>query len=129
MDESANGTGTGFAEKICRNRKIQVKFSKIATVLIPIFIPHESFSAMYLSVSVSLLRFHRQGIVLILWLLQFCQTFYKFLWFFNMNSNTILSENTSKSINEVAIATERDNYMTTIETMNFGLIDKIIDKR
>lgn len=43
--------------------------------------------------------------------------------------NTILSENTGKSIDEVAIATERDNYMTTIEAMDFGLIDKIIDKR
>ena len=43
--------------------------------------------------------------------------------------NTILSENTGKSIDEVAIATERDNYMTSIEAMDFGLIDKIIDKR
>ena len=43
--------------------------------------------------------------------------------------NTILSENTGKSIDEVAIATERDNYMTAIEAMDFGLIDKIIDKR
>ena len=39
--------------------------------------------------------------------------------------NTILSENTGKSIDEVAIATERDNYMTAIEAMDFGLIDKI----
>ena len=43
--------------------------------------------------------------------------------------NTILSENTGKSIDEVAAATERDNYMTAIEAMDFGLIDKIIDKR
>ena len=43
--------------------------------------------------------------------------------------NTILSENTGKSIDEVAIATERDNYMTAIEAMDFGLIDKIIGKR
>lgn len=43
--------------------------------------------------------------------------------------NTILSENTGKSIDEVSIATERDNYMTAIEAMDFGLIDKIIDKR
>ena len=42
--------------------------------------------------------------------------------------NTILSENTGKSIDEIAIATERDNYMTAIEAMDFGLIDKIIDK-
>ncbi len=43
--------------------------------------------------------------------------------------NTILSENTGKSIDEIAAATERDNYMTAREAMNFGLIDKIIDKR
>ena len=43
--------------------------------------------------------------------------------------NTILSENTGRSIDEVAAATERDNYMTAIEAMDFGLIDKIIDKR
>lgn len=43
--------------------------------------------------------------------------------------NTILSENTGKSIDEIAIATERDNYMTAIEAMDFGLIDKIIGKR
>ena len=43
--------------------------------------------------------------------------------------NTILSENTGKSIDEVAAATERDNYMTAREAMDFGLIDKIIDKR
>ena len=43
--------------------------------------------------------------------------------------NTILAENTGKSIDEAAIATERDNYMTAEEAMNFGLIDKIIDRR
>ncbi len=41
----------------------------------------------------------------------------------------VVSENTGKSIDEIAIATERDNYMTAIEAMDFGLIDKIIDKR
>ncbi len=43
--------------------------------------------------------------------------------------NTILADNTGKSIDEVVIATERDNYMTAKEAMNFGLIDKIIDRR
>ncbi len=43
--------------------------------------------------------------------------------------NTILSENTGKTIPEIAAATERDNYMTAREAMDFGLIDKIIDKR
>ena len=43
--------------------------------------------------------------------------------------NTILSENTGKSLDEVAISTERDNYMTAKEAMDFGLIDKILKKR
>ena len=43
--------------------------------------------------------------------------------------NTILAENTGKSIEEVAVATERDNYMTAKEAMDFGLIDKILKKR
>ncbi len=43
--------------------------------------------------------------------------------------NTILAKNTGKSIEEIAVATERDNYMTAKEAMDFGLIDKIIDKR
>ena len=43
--------------------------------------------------------------------------------------NTILAENTGKSIDEAAIASERDNYMTAEEAINFGLIDKIIDRR
>ncbi len=43
--------------------------------------------------------------------------------------NTILAKNTGKSIDEVVIATERDNYMTAKEAMEFGLIDKIIDRR
>ena len=43
--------------------------------------------------------------------------------------NTILSENTGKSMEEIAIATERDHYMTAREAMDFGLIDRMIDKR
>lgn len=43
--------------------------------------------------------------------------------------NSILAENTGKSIEEIAIATERDNYMSATEAVDFGLIDKIIDKR
>ena len=43
--------------------------------------------------------------------------------------NSILAGNTGKSIEEIAIATERDNYMSATEAMDFGLIDKIIDKR
>lgn len=43
--------------------------------------------------------------------------------------NSILAVNTGKSIEEIALATERDNYMSATEAMNFGLVDKIIDKR
>jgi len=43
--------------------------------------------------------------------------------------NSILAENTGKSIEEIALATERDNYLPATEAMDFGLIDKIIDKR
>ena len=40
--------------------------------------------------------------------------------------NSILAGNTGKSIEEIAFATERDNYMSATEAMDFGLIDKII---
>ena len=43
--------------------------------------------------------------------------------------NSILAGNTRKSIEEIALATERDNYMSATEAVDFGLIDKIIDKR
>lgn len=43
--------------------------------------------------------------------------------------NRILAENTGKTIKEIEIATERDNYMSAEEALNYGLIDKIIDKR
>lgn len=43
--------------------------------------------------------------------------------------NRILSENTGKSIDEISMDTERDNYMSAQEALNYGLIDKIIDKR
>lgn len=43
--------------------------------------------------------------------------------------NTILAVNTGKSVEEIMLATERDNYMSAKEAMEFGLIDKIIDKR
>lgn len=43
--------------------------------------------------------------------------------------NRILSENTGKPIEQVEIDTERDNYMTAEEAMEYGLIDSIITKR
>lgn len=41
----------------------------------------------------------------------------------------ILAENTGKSIEEIHAACERDNYMTAQEALDYGLVDKVIDKR
>lgn len=41
----------------------------------------------------------------------------------------ILAENTGKSIEEIHAACERDNYMTSQEALDYGLIDKVIAKR
>ena len=43
--------------------------------------------------------------------------------------NKILAENTGKSIEEIARDTERDNFMTAAEALEYGLVDKVIDKR
>ncbi|MCL2820445.1 MAG: ATP-dependent Clp endopeptidase proteolytic subunit ClpP [Oscillospiraceae bacterium] len=43
--------------------------------------------------------------------------------------NRILSENTGKTIEEITLASDRDNYMTAEEAKDFGLIDNVIYKR
>jgi len=43
--------------------------------------------------------------------------------------NKMLAENTGKPIEEVRIASERDNFMTAEEAKDFGLIDSIMYKR
>jgi ATP-dependent Clp protease protease subunit len=45
------------------------------------------------------------------------------------NLNRILSENTGKPIEVIARDTERDNWMTAQEALDYGLIDKIITTR
>ena len=45
------------------------------------------------------------------------------------NLNRILSENTGKSIEDIRRDTDRDNFMTANEAMEYGLIDKDIAKR
>ena len=40
--------------------------------------------------------------------------------------NTILAENTGRSVEEVTAACERDNFMSAEEAKEFGLIDKIL---
>ena len=43
--------------------------------------------------------------------------------------NQILAENTVKPIEQIAIDTERDNYLTAQEAMDYGLVDKVLYKR
>ena len=43
--------------------------------------------------------------------------------------NKILAENTGKDIDVIAQDTERDNFMTAQEALEYGLVDKILDKR
>ena len=43
--------------------------------------------------------------------------------------NRILAENTGRSIDEIARATERDNYLSAEEALQFGLVDKVITQR
>ena len=43
--------------------------------------------------------------------------------------NEIYSKHTGKSVNEIKAALERDNFMTPENAKDFGLIDKVVDKR
>ena len=43
--------------------------------------------------------------------------------------NRILAENTGKPIEQIAIDTERDNYLTAEEAMEYGLVDKVLKHR
>ena len=43
--------------------------------------------------------------------------------------NTILSENTGKPVEQIAQDTERDNWMTAEQALEYGLIDSIVEKR
>lgn len=43
--------------------------------------------------------------------------------------NEILAANTGKSLEEIARDTERDNYMTAQEAMEYGLVDRVITNR
>lgn len=43
--------------------------------------------------------------------------------------NTILAENTGKSVEEITLATERDHYMSADEALDFGIIDKVLERR
>ncbi len=43
--------------------------------------------------------------------------------------NEILAANTGKAVEEIAQATERDNFMSAQEALTYGLVDKIFEKR
>ena len=43
--------------------------------------------------------------------------------------NRILAEITGKSIEQIALDTERDNYLSAQEAMDYGLVDKVLNKR
>ncbi len=43
--------------------------------------------------------------------------------------NQILSENTGQKLEKVEADTERDNFLTAEEAVEYGLVDKIIEKR
>ncbi len=45
------------------------------------------------------------------------------------NLNRMLAENTGKPLEIIARDTERDNFMSANEAMEYGLIDKVINKR
>lgn len=43
--------------------------------------------------------------------------------------NGILAKNTGKPVSQVAVDTERDHYMSANEALDYGIIDKVIEKR
>ena len=43
--------------------------------------------------------------------------------------NEIYSKHTNKSVEEIRSALERDNFMTPEDAKDFGLIDRVVDKR
>ncbi len=45
------------------------------------------------------------------------------------NLNKILAENTGKTVEQIALDTERDHFMSAEEAREYGLIDKVIYKR
>ena len=43
--------------------------------------------------------------------------------------NTILAERTGKSLEQIEKDTDRDNWMTAEEALEYGIVDKILDKK
>ena len=43
--------------------------------------------------------------------------------------NRILAENTGQTYEKVKADTERDNWMTADEALEYGIIDSVVDRR
>ena len=43
--------------------------------------------------------------------------------------NKILAENTGKPVEQIAIDTERDNWLSAQDAMDYGIVDKVFNKR
>lgn len=43
--------------------------------------------------------------------------------------NQILADNTGKSIEQISLDTERDNYMSATEALDYGIIDRVVENR
>ncbi|WP_417915561.1 ATP-dependent Clp endopeptidase proteolytic subunit ClpP [Candidatus Electronema sp. JM] len=43
--------------------------------------------------------------------------------------NSILAKHTGKPVKQIEQDTERDNFMTALEAKNYGLIDKVLERR
>lgn len=43
--------------------------------------------------------------------------------------NAIMAENTGKSVEEIAVDTERDKFMSAVESKDYGLVDEVLEKR
>jgi len=43
--------------------------------------------------------------------------------------NLILAENTGQPLERIAVDTDRDNFMSAAEAVEYGLVDKVIDSR
>lgn len=43
--------------------------------------------------------------------------------------NKILADNTGKPIEQIAVDTDRDNWFTSEQALEYGLVDKILEKR
>jgi ATP-dependent Clp protease protease subunit len=43
--------------------------------------------------------------------------------------NSILAKRTGKSIEQIGLDTDRDNFMSAEDAVSYGLIDKVIESR